>query len=309
MARHLEGRLGEIERAVVVAHIRTCRDCFEVYRDAAVEMGLVATSRESTEASEPAAADLVALGIRIAGHENPGGMGSSWWNSAWMPRARWWLQWKTAGAAAAVLLVVAGAFWIRSRQGVDAGRLTPELLRPIEVAVETYSRLGEFVLPGAEEGLNGTAPVYRSGHVAENDSLSASLQTLFEGLVLERRSAGAAYWYAAGNLALGKTSLAREWAQSGCERFPDDQRLAILHAAIAREEGETARAEELLRGVNGSVLSSELMPVARYDLAVVLLERGRASEAREILRAVRESEQGEPLGLRADAILRVLAGS
>ncbi len=306
MARHLEGRLGEIERAVVVAHVRTCRECFEIYRDAAVEMGLVALSRESAEANEPAAADLVALGIEIAGNRNVGG---GWRRSGGIPRGGWWLQWKTAGAAAVIVVAVVGAFWVRSRQGADTGRLTPEILRPIEVAVETYSRLGEFVLPGGEEGLNGTAPVYRSDHVAENDSLSASLQSLFEGLVLENRSPAAAYWYAAGNLALGKTSLAREWAQAGCEQFPGDQRLAILHAAIAREEGETARAEELLRSVIDSVLPSALVPVARYDLAVVLLERGRAAEAREILRSVRDGERREPLGVRADAILRSFAES
>ena len=37
----LEGRLGEIDRATIVVHLRTCPDCFFVYQDSALEKGLL----------------------------------------------------------------------------------------------------------------------------------------------------------------------------------------------------------------------------------------------------------------------------
>jgi hypothetical protein len=295
----LEGRLGEIERAEILAHLQTCRQCVEFYLDSAAEFGFqrvgdipVWSTRKTKSPvglgmQAPAQGD--AARVRGAGVERVSGPGL---------RAGWKIR---AGAVAVSIVVVIAVLWYgagvleRSR----FSRVSSEVLRPIQTAAGEFSRVGEVVLPGGESYIGESGPVFRSLNGRAEESLALSLKDLLGRFLGGSRSADVAYWLVAGYLSSGDVRTAAVYVRAARERFPDDPRLNVLDATVAYFRRDFARSESLLRDVVKAQPDDPLAAIAQINLALALRDQGKLTEAREILRSVAERYAAEPVGERA----------
>lgn len=305
IARLLEGRLGEIERAKILAHLETCRECVEVYLDSAVEVGFL---RVGGPSSSKKTRNLVGLGMQVPAQADAAARaraGGSEKVSAPGFRRGWRLR--VLVVAASVVFVVAV---LRYGAGVlemsRSSRVSSDVFQPIQAAVGEFSRVGEMVLPGGESYVGGSGPLFRSLGGSLHDPLAAPLKDLLAKFLAGSRSPDVAYWLVAGYLSSGEGRTASIYVSAARERFPDDPRLMVLDAAVAYFGRDLARSERLLRDAAKSRLddppSDPLAAVAQINLAVVLRDQGKFAEAREILRYVAERHAGEPIGERARSI-------
>ncbi len=298
IARLLEDRLGDIDRAIVLAHVRTCKQCHELYQDSAVELGL----HESGMAEPMDTPDgLVADGLRVVGEVQTGREADA------SRHGRIWRNWKTrAVTVAAVFLVIAVGAWFSVR---IAGQLTrsgldPDVLGPIKVAVAEYSMTDVFVLPGGEAFIGGSSPVYRSVRGSRSNSdyerVDISLDTLYDRYESGGETPDVAYWLVAGYLSTHRLGSARVYIADARKLFPEDARLMVLDAIVAYMDGAIGRSEGLLRTAQAAHPRD---PAILIDLAIVLGEQQKSTEARELLEKVRELNKNTAIAGRAEAIL------
>jgi hypothetical protein len=317
IARLLEGRVGEIERAAILAHLETCRQCRELYLDSAVEVGFQRVGSPSYSSSKKTE-ELVGLGMRVpaqsADASRPRGGGPER-----VSAPGFWTGWRIrAAAVAASVVFVAAAGWYGARvyQQNRVSVLGSEVLQPIQAAVGEFSRQNEVVLPGGESYLDDDAPVFRSLRGSMNDPLCAHLKGLLEEFDGGSPSPDLAYWAVAGYLASGDVRTASIYVARARERFPEDPRLQVLDGVVAYCDGDLPKAERLLREfVKSSPEESasgprgdSLTAIAQLNLALVLRDQRNFSEAREILSGVRSRHAGTPIGERAGEIEATLGG-
>ena len=317
IARLLEGRVGEIDRATILAHLETCRQCRELYLDSAVEVGFQRVDSPSYSSSKKTK-ELVGLGMKV-----PAGV-----NAASRPRGGgpervsapgFWTGWRIRAAAVAasvVFVVAAGWYGARVYRQNRVSVLGSEVLQPIQAAVGEFSRYNLIVLPGGEFYLDEDAPVPRSIGGSMNDPLSAHLRGLLDEFNGGSRSPDLAYWAVAGYLAIDDVRTASIYAARARERFPQDPRLQVLDGVVAYCDGDLSKAERLLRefvrsspdepasGPRGDSLTA----IAQLNLALVLRDQRNLSEAREFLSGVRSRHAGTPIAARAGEIEATLGG-
>lgn len=317
IARLLEGRVGEIDRAAILAHLETCRRCRELYLDSAVEIGFQRVGSPSYSSSKKTK-ELVGLGMKVpagvdaAPRPSDGGpekvMAPGFW-TGWRVRA-------AAVAASVVFIVAAGWYGVRMYEESRGLRVSAEVLQPIQDAVGEFSRQNQIVLPGGESYLDDDAPVFRSLRGSMNDPFSAHLKGLLSEFDGGSRSPDLAYWAVAGYLASGDVRTASIYVARARERFPQDPRLQVLDGVVAYCDGDLPKAERLLRefvkcspdeptsGPRGDSLTA----IAQMNLALVLRDQRNFSEAREILSGVRSRHAGTPIAERAGEIEATLGG-
>jgi Flp pilus assembly protein TadD len=173
-------------------------------------------------------------------------------------------------ALLAVILVVA----LQQRPTREA-----EPLAPLRLAMVEASAAG-MILPGIEAQELPSLPAYRSGLSIEDKGLRTALTDLANRRSEEPENQDLAFWLVAGNLAAGQIDNAGVFARQARQAFPEDDRLPVLEAIIAYRRSELDRAEELLRA---AILRNPDDGVARFNLAILLRERGGESEARLLL--------------------------
>jgi hypothetical protein len=311
IARLLEGRLEETERAKILTHLETCRQCVEVYLDSAVEVGFL---RIDGPLSSKKTRSLVGLGMQVPAQveaaERARGGGPER-----VSAPGFWAGWRVravAVAASVVFIVAAAWYGARVFEQLRSSRVSSEILQPIQAAVGEFSRVGEVVLPGGESYLGGSGPVFRSLGGGLDDSIAVPLKDLLEKFLAGSRSPDVAYWLVAGYLSSGDVRTASIYVAAARERFPDDRRLIVLEGVVAYFGRDLARSERLLRDVVKShvsdPLADPLLAVAQLNLAIVLRDQGNLAEAREILRSVAQRHAGEPIGERAGAVGAALGG-
>ena len=297
--------MSEIERAKILAHLETCRECVEVYLDSAAEVGFL---RVGGSSSSKKTRSLVGIGMQVTAQVDAAARARAG-GSEMVSAPAFWRGWRLRAlvVAASVVFVVA-ALWYgagvleRSR----GSRVGSDVLQPIQAAVGEFSRVGEMVLPGGESYVGGSGPVFRSLGGSLYDPLAAPLKDLLAKFLAGSRSPDVAYWLVAGYLSSGDVRTASIYVSAARDRLPDDPRLMVLDAAITYFGRDYTRSERLLRDVLKSHVKDPvpdtLLAIAQIDLAVVLRDQGRLAEAREILSGVRSRHAGTPLGERAGEI-------
>lgn len=241
-------------RADLQRHLAGCRRCAASYAEA-VRLRTI----------EYAAPDLLAVPAELvaAAHAaDPAGVRIQ----SRRPR----LAAVLAGSAVAVLALVA----VIIRPG---GPTPPPELATIQAALLEQAPAG-MVLPGISPAAESPQTVYRAGG---GDDLHREL----EALALRRQQrpgAETAFWLAAGYLAAGRLQSATDLVREARRSHPDDERLLLLDAVVSYRRSDLGRAETLLREV---LVHQPGHQTARFDLALVLQETGRADEARRLLDA------------------------
>jgi len=152
-------------------------------------------------------------------------------------------------------------------------------LAPLRLAMVEASAAG-MILPGVEAQELPSLPAYRTGLSIEDEGLRTALTDLAKRRSKEPENQDLAFWLVAGNLAAGQIDNAGVFARQASQAFPEDDRLPVLEAIIAYRRSELDRAEELLRA---AILRDPDDGVARFNLAILLRERGGESEARRLL--------------------------
>lgn len=295
IARLIEGNLNTTESRSVLEHLHSCKRCLETYQDSALynylfdsDSPAFATSKEIAEAG---------LGVM------PGVYGAE---TALKERKRIFPAWRPAFriAAACAVILAAAVIWHRSADRDSGYTLKSTDLAAIRTALETASQWGPYVLPEGEHLLDGSGPTYRSGSVPLNDSLKSSFEHLFNIYRSEEASSDVAYFLAAGKYVTGQIDIARDLAAQATDRYPDDQRIAVLEALISYTDGDHDRSITLFRKILEKAPDD---PIANLDLAIVLAEKGHTGEARTILEMVEERQAGTALASRAKSLLRDIA--
>ncbi|UCG52415.1 MAG: hypothetical protein JSW58_02360, partial [Candidatus Latescibacterota bacterium] len=242
IARLIEGRLGEIDRARVVAHMRTCKGCFEKYQDSAVLQGLWETGAPGFDSTK----ELVRAGGHVTARDSDtvdtGRVERPSVSRSWFKRPA-----PVAAVAAALVFVVVGGYWLGSRDRSGIPALDPSVLTPVKAAVETASGWGPIILPGGEDGVGNNGSIYRSGYVRLDDPLNTSLTLLYEEYQRGSPSQDVAYWLVAGHVATGQIDAARDFVADARKRYPNDQRIVVVEAIVAYLDGEYDRSEKLLK--------------------------------------------------------------
>jgi hypothetical protein len=317
IARLLEGRVGEIDRAALLAHLETCRQCRELYLDSAVEVGFQSVGGPSYSSSRRTK-DLVDLGMKV-----PANVGAAARSRGGGPERvsapGFWTGWRLRAAAVAVsvtFVVAAGWYGARVYQQSRGYGVSSEVLQPIQAAVGEFSRQHLIVLPGGESYLDDDAPLFRSLRGSMNDPLSAHLKGLLDEFDGGSRSPDLAYWAVAGYLSIDDVRTASIYVARARERFPQDPRLQVLDGVVAYCEKNLPKAERLLRefvksspdepasGPRGDWLTA----IAQLNLALVLRDQRNFSETRDILSGVRSRHPGTPIAERAGEIEETLDG-
>lgn len=293
--RLIDGTLQESDRIRIKAHLRSCKRCFQIYRDSAIYSGLWVTGEQDFKSSE----ELVETGLQIAslnGAADPELSRSSRGGKQIRNSKRRRLL---ISMAAVVVLIVIGV-GIKLLYRNSGNRLDQFLVSPVRRAVETASMWSDLVIPGGENALTGNGSVYRSGHVPLSDSLKSSLGRLADTYTAGDASVEAITWLIAGYYSTGQMDMARDLVSESHDRYEKNSKLAILEALIAYSDGEYARAETILRRV------TEVEPAnyaAQINLAVVLRDQGKTDEARGVLAATLSRRPDAPLERRARYIL------
>jgi len=291
IAHAIESGFGTTD-AQVMAHLRSCVECFDIYQDSAMGLGLWMEDAPAYQRQ--------GLGEEMKRYF-PAGAGSqrSIRQGSEAPGARRGYLWRTGLATAAAAAVVVAVLWLGITQ-VGNTVVTRYTILPIRAAVETVSMWGPMVLPGGESAIGKPPGVFRSGYVEANAEIEGSLSTLFEAYGGKSASAGIAYWLAAGYVTTGQVNLAREVVDDAQKRFPGDPRIQSAAGVIAYIDGDFERAERIFRQLLETTPDDA---VTRINLAVVLTERNQLEDAETVLSEVLARHAGTPLAQRAESII------
>jgi tetratricopeptide (TPR) repeat protein len=292
----LEGDHQVLDDARIWDHIKTCKRCFDVYRDSCVNLGLWMAGESDLELKD----DLIRAGVALAREGQSGANARAGKNRPKFPFNIRKIRRLSLAAAVVAVVAIAAAVWLGDIGQQSRPGLRDELLAPVRAAVETASNWGTIVLPGGERSLELETHVYRSGYVPLSEPLESSLDSLYVAYRGPNRSSDVAYWLGAGMFATGQIDLARDLVDDAKVNYPDDPRIATLEALIVYTEGDYKQAETLFENILDSTPDD---PVAGIDYAVVLVELGKHNQARTELNDVVARHPGTPLAQRAKAIL------
>jgi len=273
----IDGGYSEIDAARVTAHVKSCPRCLELFQDATIHASIYNADPGQFEATS----ELVTLG------EGPALANVS--KAGATPMARRPLRtgflgmrrWQTAFSVFVIAIVAAGAWWLGTRSSQPL--FGPEVLQPIQSAIEVASARGPIVVPGGENFEHVNPQVYRSGNVLDPEQqaeLNETLDVLLAAYQEGSASRELAYWLIAGLFSSGQIDAARDYARDARRSYPDDASIGVLYALVAYTDGDLSRAEVVLRDIveqdTGNI-------AARINLSVVLIELGRVDEARQVL--------------------------
>jgi len=272
VAALVHGNVAPSEAQSIERHMASCDECFSAYAEA-VEAEIQQWNAAPVPLEEywrRAALDVAREGTRTQ-RERP---------RPWKPVA-------VMGAASFAIAIL--AFWFL-RPGI----------RPTVVSGPLATIVGEasargLVLPGGEAWADRTIPPYR-GPTPGDPEAQMALRSL-----ARLRSADDAVGAVSGSVALGQLRVAQSLLEESKQRFAGDSRVSILEAVLAYEEGDLAAAKTLLEAV---VRERPHDPLARLDLAIVMIARGRDLEAQEHLEVVIKDANGSPLAARAERVKR-----
>ncbi|HER43969.1 MAG TPA: tetratricopeptide repeat protein [Candidatus Eisenbacteria bacterium] len=283
LSRFIDGTCMERERIAIAKHLAACGRCFEYYREAVLYKGLWVSGALDLESSKESI-DLA----RAAPDRRPGRFSSF-----------------TAGhirtitaAAAAVIIVSFGISYHFMNRGEFPG-LDQQRIAPIQEAVELASSKGPFVIPGGERSLGASTDAYRSGYVRINDSLRSALAYFSGEFQEDETSRAVVYWLLGGYIATGQVRAARDLASEAIKEFPEDTDMMLFDAIVSYMEGEIRSSERVFRQV---LESDPDNPYANLNLAVLLSERGEATEALRLLGRVADEHAESPFAARAKQV-------
>lgn len=291
----IEGKVDARDWAGFLDHIRGCRECSDALQDAAVYYEVPAPDLEDSEG----ALALAEAGRDLLGKDRAASTFPDRKSVGFLHRR---IVRYAAFATAAGMILVIGMMMgnLMQRQSdsiVDNDR------SPIQVAIEIKSSSGQIILPGGEDGLQGSDPVYRSGQIPLKGKLKESVDALYEEYRGSTASSEVTYWLLSAYLATDQIEIARDIAADARKRFPEDDRIKSLYAIIALMDEDYPRSESVFRDVLESNADDS---ATRLNLALVLIEQNKLAEARALLSRVIEEESGTPLALRAESILTSL---
>ena len=222
-------------------------------------------------------------------------------------RSRWsfaagqrrWRPAATAAATAVAVTLIGIVAYTQLGPSNQAG-VAPDVVRPLQGALETASSMGLTVIPGGESGLAGRSSRYRSGTGEPHGVLNQSIVRLEQSLEDDPQNRDVTYWLAAAYIATGQKDLARDFTREARSTFARDADIATLYALVLYRDGDITGADRELRR---ALTIEPRHAVAALNLGIVLFESGEAGEARQILERVARDHSDEPIGERARAIL------
>lgn len=272
-----EGRLPPATREPAIRHLARCRACMAAYADAVrYRAAWLARPEEFLPADAPPRAAPAA-----------GAPGRFVRTTA--PRSSSWLA---LAAGVAVALVAWRGGWLGGSPRGDVR--VPAAIR----AVLDRASTRDLILPGALPRAAG--PRYRSGEPADDLDFRVVLGERMSAYERGDRGIENTYAVAAGQLAAGHLETARGLLREGLAAHPDAPRLRVLSAVLAYRENRLGDSEAQL--IAARRLAPE-DPVAAFDLALVLLESGRANEGRTMLERLLASRPPAPIAERARAAI------
>jgi tetratricopeptide (TPR) repeat protein len=295
IASFIEGSTGEIDTMRIRAHLQSCDRCLEAYHYAVRYRGMHddlpaddAPSREAVRAAK-------AIAQRDYLRDNLDRRGKRRWIATLTPAGR------VAFSAAAVAVFAAAVLWLRPiAMGEDFDPYSQELT-PVTAAMVTASERGQLVLPGVEGSLGSAPATVRSGPAQITRRLDNALAKLAIAYNDGDLESDEAQWLIGGYLATGQLENARVYLEDARGRYPDDRDLVVLEGLLAfgRDDldGAAGHFESVLREEPGNA-------VAAFNLAVVKMESGSTTEARELLERVQNLVPDDsPLAARAGTAL------
>lgn len=255
----------------VLAHLAVCPACMGAYADAvrAIDTRLAGTGAPSVEQPAPVLRLRPRRGRRVA--PAFGGL-----------------------AAAAVLLLMLLPL-VR-----DGGDL-PDPRAGVQERLAAMSASGPLY-PGVDRSFSGGEPRYRNGGEVDLAGLIDPLRADFEA---HPADAEAAYWLSAGYLAAGRLATADDVLRRALQKHPDDVALRQLAAIAAYRLNELDRAEDEFAAV---LARRPRDAAARFNLALIQVETGRAEVARAMLDTLAADGANPAVQARARALLERLGG-
>jgi tetratricopeptide (TPR) repeat protein len=295
IAGFIEGNQNKTDSARIAKHLQSCRQCFDIYQDAAINRGLLESGSSAFDSSQ----DLIELGKQVFSlsdsSEDAREEGKHPPKRSWFGR-----HFRLRFAMASVIAIAAvGLMWISLDRGGDAG---PDQMIPLPIrhALEQASMSGNFVLPGGEGGLAVDGGARRSGYVPLTDALESSLDDLFSVYQDGAASLDDVYWLLAGYVTTGQMDAARILAESALKTYPSAPRLLILDGIIAYRDGDLDRAQDrLLEAYENNPDDA----VTALNVAIVMGEKGDVARAEELLKGIVREHVGTSLAARAGEIL------
>lgn len=261
LARLAEGHADEPEAAEVREHLATCRACMAAYADAVrYRAAWIATPQEFHP--ERTATDGTTRDRRSTSQ-----------------------GFRQAALAAGMVIALGGVALLVGRGLLPKSdaEVVPTVIRE---ALEAASANG-LVLPGGEAAANLEVPVTRAGAPGRLRHLESQVEEEIRRYEAGDRSSDRTFLVVAGLLGLQELQAAQDYVEEGLERHPDDPRLLILAADIARRGSRLAQAEGHLRHALALEPKSR---TASLDLALVLLDMERMDEARVRLGALSDGQ-------------------
>jgi len=295
IAHAIESGFGTTD-ARAMAHLRSCGECFDIYQDSAMGLGLWMEDAPAYQRQGLGEEMKRYFPAGAGSRRSPRGRIRQGSEARGAQRRHLWRAGLATAAAAGVVVAV---LWVGVNQ-VGNPVVTRYTILPIRAAVETVSMWGPMIFPGGEKSIGKRPSVFRSGYVETNAEIEGSLSTLFEAYGGKSASAGIAYWLAAGYVTTGQVNLAREVVNDAQRRFPGDPRIQSAAGVIAYIDGDFERAERIFRQLLETTPGDA---VTRINLAVVLTERNQLEDAETVLSEVLARHAGTPLAQRAESII------
>lgn len=203
-----------------------------------------------------------------------------------------WLRPLTVAAGAAV--VVGGIVLLISQLRESGPR---DSAGKIENAILLASSLG-MALPGGELAGEGPSAIYR-GDLSQDAALLLELEVLERRLAASPGTMAEHQMLIGGDIAAGRLQAANDHIDRVPESSRNEPGLLVLRAVLAYRNSDLDTAEMHLRN---AVRSAPNDPLIRFDLAWVLSETGRRSEAAVEIDAVQRLAPGSPLARRAERL-------
>lgn len=201
--------------------------------------------------------------------------------------------WGTAGLAVAALLL----FLILPREIAGPSAEGPE--HRLQQRLSSLSHTG-LVFPRVLD-LTGAPPAdYRAG---ATNGAGLDLSVWADRFAADTGDTEAAFWLAAGHLARGQLGLADDVLRRALRRSPQAIELRHLAAIAAYQRsdlpGAVSELQAILRDHPGHAL-------ARFNLAVIAVETGEASEVRPVLEGLAADPAHPALQTRARQLLEAI---
>lgn len=259
-------------------HLANCDRCAALYAELLSDRATWLGDRSSLTVDD----DLVRDGLAVAGRTSAEGGGRSA-GRRFMTQPR-----MVAASSLVVLLLVAGLWWMPR----DADH-PKAVLNSIDGIEERLVRDSASGLAFVVDGFSGSV-VQRNG--VDAAGMEDALVQLSDYYNNDAMRPDIAYWLIAGYLSTGQLSNAKAYVEEALVVFPDEARLMMLAGMLAYKQSDLMTAERYL------VQSLELDPnddVARFNLAVVLLDSGHLDLGLLLLDEVVTNHSGSSLAKRA----------